>query len=147
VTLATTAATATTPDQVFRRLIEEGFNQGRLEGLAEIVAEDLIENQVGAGSGLSGLKALITELREPFPDLELEIQDMVTAGEVVWARIRARGTNTGSWRGRPASGRPIDMTVIDVAHVVKGRIVEHWGVADRLTMLMQIGIPVGGRQG
>jgi predicted ester cyclase len=145
VALATTTTAA--PDQVFRRLIEDGFNHGRLDGLADIVAEDLIENQVGAASGLSGLKALITELREPFPDLDLEIQDMVTAGEVVWARIRARGTNSGSWRGRPATGRPIDITVIDVARVVEGRIVEHWGVADRLTMLTQIGIPVGGRPG
>ena len=72
---------------------------------------------------------------------------MVTAGEMVWARIRARGRNTGSWRGRPATGPPMDITVIDVAPVVDGRIVEHWGVADRLTMLTQIGIPVGGRRG
>jgi predicted ester cyclase len=142
--LAITEST-TAPEQVFRRVIEEGFNNGRLDGLGEIVAPDFTENQVGAESGLAGLAALITGLREPFPDLNLEIQSTVTEGDVVWARIRARGTNTGSWRGRPATGRSMDITVIDIARVVDGRMVEHWGVADRLTMLGQMGIPAGGR--
>jgi predicted ester cyclase len=142
--LARVASTAT-PEQVFRRLIEEGFNHGRLDVLGEIVAPDFIENQVGAESGLAGLKALITSLREPFPDLNLEIQATATEGDTVWARIRGRGTNTASWRGRPATGRSMDITVIDIARVVDGRLVEHWGVADRLTMLGQMGVPVGGR--
>jgi len=37
----------------------------------------------------------------------------------------------------------MDITVIDIARVVNGRLVEHWGVADRLTMLTQMGIPIG----
>jgi predicted ester cyclase len=137
------APSSTAPEQVFRRLVEDGFNHGRLDRLSEVVATDLIENQVGAAAGLTGLKALITGLRDPFPDLNLEIQSSVTDGELVWARIRARGTNTGSWRGRPPTGRSMDITVIDVVRVVHGRIVEHWGVADRLTMLTQIGIAIG----
>jgi predicted ester cyclase len=132
-----------TPAEVFSRVIQEGFNDGMLDGLSEIVAPDLIENQVGADPGIDGLRALITSLRGPFPDLRLEIQATVTDGDVVWARIRARGTNTGPLRGRPASGRPMDITVIDIARVVNGRLVEHWGVADRLTMLQQMGIAVG----
>lgn len=135
-----TVAMTTAPDQVFGRLIREGFNQGHLDGLSEIVADDLIEHQVGAESGREGLEALIAGLREPFPDLHLEIQATATDGDVVWARIRARGTNTGPMRGRPPTGRSMDITVIDVARVVGGRIVEHWGVADRLTMLTQLGV-------
>jgi predicted ester cyclase len=47
--------------------------------------------------------------------------------------------------GVPATGRPIDITVIDVARIVDGRLVEHWGVADRLTVAQQIGlVPAGG---
>jgi predicted ester cyclase len=48
--------------------------------------------------------------------------------------------------GRPATGRPIDITVMDVMRVADGRIVEHWGVADRLAVLKQIGaMGQGGR--
>ena len=128
------------PELVFRQIIEDGFNHGRLDSLSDVVADDLIEHQLGAASGLTGLRSLIRGLREPFPDLHLEIQDTVTSGDMVWARIRARGTNTGSLWGRPASGAAMEITVIDVARVVDGKLVEHWGVADRLGMLQQLGV-------
>jgi predicted ester cyclase len=128
------------PALVFRQIIEDGFNHGRLDSLADVVADDLIEHQLGAESGLTGLQSLIRGLREPFPDLHLEIQDAVTSGDMVWARIRARGTNTGSLWGRPATGASMDITVIDIARVVDGKLVEHWGVADRLGMLQQLGV-------
>ncbi len=131
------------PETVFRRLIDVVFNGGDLDALGEIVADDLIEHQAGAQSGLEGLKSLIAGLREPFPDLRLEIQATASDGEIVWARIRARGTNTGPLYGRPPTGRSMDITVIDIARVVDGRLVEHWGVADRLTMLTQMGIQKG----
>lgn len=137
--------TNTTPEQAFRQIIEDGFNRGDLDSLAEIVAPDSVEHQVGSGPGIDGLRALITELRTAFPDLHLEIQDTTTSGDLVWARIRSRGTNTGPMHGRPATGASMDITVIDIARVVDGLIVEHWGVADRLTMLQQLGVPVGGR--
>jgi predicted ester cyclase len=133
------------PAQVFERIIEEGFNQGNLEGLADIVAPGVIEHQRGAESGLDGLRTLILGLREPFPDLHLAIEATATTGDTVWARIRARGTNTGSLWGRPPTGESMDITVIDVARVVDGKLVEHWGVADRLSMLQQLGIAVGRR--
>ena len=63
---------------------------------------------------------------------------------MVWFRIRSTGTNDGPMWGRPATGRPIDITVMDVMRVADGRIVEHWGVADRLAVLKQIGAMGGG---
>ena len=77
-------------------------------------------------------------------DLHLEIQDTATSGDMVWFRIRSTGTNDGPMWGRPATGRPIDITVMDVMRVVDGRMVEHWGVADRLAVLKQIGAMGGG---
>jgi predicted ester cyclase len=71
--------------------------------------------------------------------LHLEIQDTATSDDMVWFRIRSTGTNDGPMWGRPATGRPIDITVMDVMRVADGRIVEHWGVADRLAVLKQIG--------
>jgi hypothetical protein len=39
----------------------------------------------------------------------------------------------------PPSGRPIDITVVDIARIIDGRIVEHWGVPDRFALLAQTG--------
>jgi len=127
---------------VFERLIDEGFNRGNLDALDEFVAIDGIEHQVGARSGRDGLKALISGLRTAFPDLHLAILDTATSGDLVWARIRSTGTNTGSFRGRPATGRAMEIDVIDIVRVADGQITEHWGVADRLSMLDQTGLPM-----
>ena len=126
-------------EQICRALIERGFNNGELDGLDAFIAHDIVEHQEGSTSGIDGLLALITELRSQFSDLHLEIQDTATSGDTVWFRIRSTGTNDGPLWGRPATGRPIDITVMDVMRVVDGRMVEHWGVADRLAVLKQTG--------
>jgi predicted ester cyclase len=41
--------------------------------------------------------------------------------------------------GSAPTGRPIRIDVFDVLRVVDGRVVEHWGVPDRLGVLLQIG--------
>ncbi|HEV8401569.1 MAG TPA: ester cyclase [Candidatus Limnocylindrales bacterium] len=134
-----------TNEQICRTIIERGFNDGDLDGLDAFVAADIIEHQDGAASGIDGLRALIGELRSQFSDLHLEIQDAATSGDTVWFRIRATGTNDGLLWGRPATGRPIDITVMDVMRVADGRMVEHWGVADRLAVLKQVGAMGGAR--
>lgn len=62
----------------------------------------------------------------------------------VLAHRFARG---GAWlpsMGREPTGEPISVAVIDVMRIEEGKIVEHWGVPDALTLLGQIGGPVGG---
>jgi predicted ester cyclase len=41
---------------------------------------------------------------------------------------------------RPASGKPVNVTVFDQARVSGGRIAEHWGVPDRFAGLAQTGL-------
>ncbi len=81
--------------------------------------------------GADGVKAVISSLRRAFSDFELTIEDLVVAGDVVWTRNVATGTNDGSFMGRPPTGRPMRIDVFDVLRVVDGKVVEHWGVPDR----------------
>ena len=73
------------------------------------------------------------------PDISLHDRGLGRAGRPIWVRVRGRGTATGPFFG-PPSNRPVDFTVIDIARVVDGRIVEHWGVPDRFAMLAQTGV-------
>ena len=50
-----------------------------------------------------------------------------------------RGTHTGELMGIPPRGREIEILVMDVVRVADGRIVEHWGLVDRLGLLHQLG--------
>jgi predicted ester cyclase len=56
----------------------------------------------------------------------------------VWTRNVATGTNDGPYMGYPPSGRTFNIYVFDVMRVVGGRVVEHWGVPDRLGVLFQL---------
>ena len=81
----------------------------------------------------------IRDVHRAVPDISFAIEDYAGQGDKIWVRVRARGTATGPFFG-PPSNKPVDVTVFDLARVVDGRIVEHWGVPDRFAMLAQTGL-------
>jgi predicted ester cyclase len=128
---------------VMRRIFEEGFATGDPAVVDELCAPDLVEHQFGlAGVGAEALQHVrdaIRQVHATTPDMSFVIEDAVERGDTIWVRVRARGTATGPFFG-PPSGRPVDITVVDIARVVDGRIVEHWGVPDRFALLAQTGV-------
>jgi predicted ester cyclase len=132
-----------TPLDVLERMLHEGFATGNAAIVDELCAPDLIEHQFGlAGRGEQAreqVKAAIRQVHELMPDIVYTLEDSVIAGDVVWARGRARGTATGGFFG-PPSNAPVDISLFEVARVVDGRIVEHWGCPDRFALLAQTGV-------
>jgi predicted ester cyclase len=135
--------TETTPRQVLQRMFDEGFSTGDDSIVDELCAPDLVEHQFGlAGRGaeaIAHVKAAVRDVHGMAPDLRFTIEDATQSGDTIWIRVRGRGTATGPFFG-PPSGQALDFTVIDVARVVDGRIVEHWGVPDRFAVLAQTGV-------
>jgi predicted ester cyclase len=124
--------------KVVEQLIEQGFNRGNYEALNELLPEQNKEHQAGLHADREGFKRDIQYLRTAFPDFHLTIEEMVLDGDKVWVRSTARGTNLGPFMG-PPSGKRVEVTVFDLCRVQDGRVVEHWGVPDRFTLLQQIG--------
>ena len=123
-----------------RRLLAEAFSQGEYAVIDEIVAPDCVEHQNGSqGIGPEAVRRTASGLRSSFPDLQLDIQDVVATEDTVWVRVRGRGTDTGGVAGRPPSGRAFEIDIIDIVRFRDGMMVDHWGVADRLGMLQQVG--------
>jgi SnoaL-like polyketide cyclase len=55
-------------------------------------------------------------------------------------RVRARGADSGTGQfGHLPTGKPISIHMIDVARFADGRMIEHWGVPDRMSILQQLG--------
>jgi predicted ester cyclase len=129
--------------EVLRRILDEGFATGDTSVVDELCSPDLLEHQFGldgqGAAAIAQVKEAITQVHAAMPDLSYELEDWAVRGDVVWARFRGRGTNTGPFFG-PPSGKPVEVTVIDVARVVDGRVVEHWGVPDRFALLQQTGV-------
>ena len=128
---------------IFRRVIERGFNQGRLAELDEWVAPGFVEHQFGGESGIESLKAMIQDLRGAFPDLKMTIEDVATSGDKIWARLRCRGTQEGPLMGLAPTGRSIDTTAVEICRFADGKLVEHWGVPDRFAAMTQLGLLPG----
>ncbi|HEU0026017.1 MAG TPA: ester cyclase [Ktedonobacterales bacterium] len=131
---------AETVERVFRTVIEQGFSKGDLAAIDAVVAPDFIEHQRGASSGVEALKGMVRHLRGWFPDLTLTIEDLVVSGDKAWGRIVARSTHTQTVMGRPPTGAPVRLDIIDIMRVVDGKVVEHWGVPDQLALMEQIGV-------
>jgi predicted ester cyclase len=123
-----------------RTLLTRVFSEGDYEVIGELIAPDFVEHQNGSqGVGPEAVRRTASGLRVSFPDLTIEIQDAIASEDTVWVRARGRGTDTGGVAGRPPSGRRVEVDVIDIARFRDGLMIEHWGVADRLGMLQQVG--------
>jgi predicted ester cyclase len=131
------------PATVVRRLIEEGFNEEDLEVCDELVAPDLVEHQnfgPDHAPGADGVRAVISSLHRAYSDFRLEIEHLAVDGDLVWLHMKGSGTNDGRFMGNEPTGRRMQIDVFDLLRVRDGRLVEHWGVPDRLGALFQLGL-------
>ena len=125
------------------RLAYETMSNGDLDDLDDILAEDLIEHAPlppGIPAGRAGVKQLMAGYREAFPDLRMTIEKYIEQGDVGCAVLRVTGTHTGPLLGQPATGRTVDICMVDMVRVADGRAVEHWGASDDLGLFAQLGI-------
>jgi len=138
----TETRTASRALAVMERMLNEGFARGETHVVDELCAPDMIEHQFGLrGAGdeaIAKVKAAMEDVHRGMPDLQFSIEDWTEQGDTIWIRAEGVGTNTGPFFGAP-SGKPVRITVFDVARIVDGRIVEHWGVPDRFALLVQTG--------
>jgi steroid delta-isomerase-like uncharacterized protein len=124
------------------RQVYELINAGDIDGFGEHLADGFVEHEElpGLGPGKEGVKQLFHMYRAAFPDLRMEPEDVLASGDKVVARVRATGTHQGDFLGMPATGKHVDVQLIDIIRFGEdGRAVEHWGVMDSLAMMQQLG--------
>jgi steroid delta-isomerase-like uncharacterized protein len=87
----------------------------------------------------AGMKSFYAALWGAFPDLTIDIDELVGEGDKVVWRITASGTHQGTFQGVPATGRSVKFGAHYTFRFESGKIVERWSTLDRLTLLMQLG--------
>jgi predicted ester cyclase len=75
-----------------------------------------------------------------FPDLHLDVEELIVAGDTVVIRLTFRGTDTGGYVGRPPTGRPVEEWVVGIMHFEGDRVVREWIGADKLGLFIQLGV-------
>jgi steroid delta-isomerase-like uncharacterized protein len=124
------------------RRLYDLINAGDIDGFGELLAEDFVEHEEmpGLEPSKEGVKQLFHMYRAAFPDLRMEVQDVLVSGHKAVARVRATGTHQGEFLGMPATGKSVDVQLIDITRFDDdGLAHEHWGVFDALAMMQQLG--------
>ena len=117
------------------------WNEGRADAIDELLADDAVIHGLGANlQGPAEFKRFHSAYRNAYPDVTIDVDDLVAEGDMVAVRWSAIGTHRGDGLGFPATGRRAQFTGMVFVRIKEGRLVEGWNNFDQLGMLQQLGI-------
>ncbi len=127
-----------------RRYYEEVISTGAIDAVEEFISPDYVEvhDNRRYPIGRDGAREHIRGVRQTYPDLRLTVEQQIAEDEWIVTRVTMRGTHRGEWMGIKPTGKPIEVTAVNMDRVVDGRIVEHGGAANLLGPLLDIGAVV-----
>jgi steroid delta-isomerase-like uncharacterized protein len=134
-------APSETAKTVVRRNTEEVQSKGNLQVFEELFADDFIDHtpQPGTTPDKAGVRKLYTYLRTAFPDFRAEIHWQLVEGDRVTTYKTYYGTHEGPFLGVAPTHHKIHFETVDVMRVQNGKITDHWGVGNLLSLMQQIG--------
>jgi predicted ester cyclase len=122
---------------IARRWIEDGFNRGNLDVVAEIFADGVIVN--GQRVGRQGLRDGMSARFAAFPDLQVDLTATVAEADEVAIWYTARGTHRGDFGAVRATGKSATWTGSDLLRFDGNTIVEARFLDDSLGLMRQLG--------
>ena len=123
---------------IIRRFYDEVINQNNLAALDDLLGDQYVSHDLP--SDPAALKGFIDGMHTAFPDGRITIDQLIAEGDTVAMRGTYRGTQTGRLQDIPPTGKAVTVSAQDVYRVVAGKIVEHWGGPNQLSLLQQLGV-------
>ena len=122
---------------------EEVWNQGDTEAIDKYMAPDAIGHGLpdAEGNDMRGpaaFKPFVAKFKEAFPDLQIEVCETVSEGDLIVARCVVRGTHAGEGLGMAPTQRPIEIGGMSMVRVRDGQIVEGWNNFDFQALFAQL---------
>ena len=127
-------------EAVVRRFYEELWNRWQLELAVELLAEDLrFRGSLGTVcEGREDFKRYAATVRAAFPDWHNRVEELVSAGDRVVARMTWSGTHLGALGEDAATGTRVQYPGAAFFRLAGGRIEEVWVVGDTRELWEQI---------
>ena len=122
-----------------QRFFEEVINQRNLAALDQFVSPNAVNHTVPSGLPPGPIQFLSLHLNA-FPDVKATVEDLLADGDKVVALVSYHGTQQGAFKTISPTGKPITLMGINIFRIVNGKMVEHWGLIDRLSALQQLGV-------
>ena len=114
---------------IFRRYIEEVWNQSNLEVVDEIFDRYISHRPDGPTlqRGPEDVKHFVSEFRTAFPDFRISIDDQIAEGDKVMVHATILGTHQREFRGMAPTGKHIEERGFSVFRFSEeGKVVESW---------------------
>jgi len=126
---------------VFQKMMS-ALNSKDLTTLESVLADDFVDNDAmpGMAADREGMINMMHMFLGSFPDLNITVNQWVAEGDLVVGAMTTSGTQTGEFMGMPSSGKKFSMSEMHMVRVANGKIVEHWGVGDHISMMQQLGL-------
>jgi steroid delta-isomerase-like uncharacterized protein len=125
---------------IAKRAFEEILSQGRFELATELYAKDFINHGLHSNASLEEDQAALRGWHAAFPDVVVVPEKLIAENDLVTIYWIARGTNTGTGNGLPATGKKAELAGITIWRIIEGKIKEEWSAFDRLSMMQQLGL-------
>jgi steroid delta-isomerase-like uncharacterized protein len=125
---------------IARRAFEEILSRGNFELAEQLYARDFINHGIHRNVSLEEDQAALKGWHEAFPDVSIMPEKLIAEDDLVTIYWIARGTNTGTGNGLPATGKKAELAGITIWRIVDGRIKEEWSAFDQLSMMQQLGL-------
>jgi predicted ester cyclase len=119
------------PKETVRRFIDEAVNGGHDEIVDELFTPEMT----------AVVREWFGAFRSSFPDLNMELLDLVAENDKVVGRFACSATHLGDWRGHPPTGRRFERVDEVYFFTFSGeRIAAVWGIEDTLDRFQQLGL-------
>jgi steroid delta-isomerase-like uncharacterized protein len=125
---------------IAKRAFEEILSRGRFELVEELYARDFINHGIHRNASLEEDQAALKGWHQAFSDIVVSPEKLIAEGDLVTVYWIARGTNTGTGNGLPATGKKAELPGITIWRIVDGKIKEEWSAFDQLSMMQQLGL-------
>lgn len=133
--------TATENKARYQRFYEEVLNQGNFEIADEVMDANVISHSAlpDQKPGLEGFKQAMKMFRQAFPDLKATAEHVIAEEDKVVGHFMVTATHQGEFMGMVPTGKKIRYEEMVIVRFQDRKIVEHWAVADALSMMQQLG--------
>jgi predicted ester cyclase len=117
------------------------FSDRNPDLLDEAVAPDWqdIPLAPGQGPGPDGLKPLIRAFIAAFPDIRIDIKEIIGAPGRAGVRALLTGTHKGEWFGIAPTDITVSIPIHEFHHLENGHITHTWHLEDWFGLLNQLG--------
>jgi steroid delta-isomerase-like uncharacterized protein len=127
---------------LLRRFYEEVLVGGNFDLIDEYVVEGMQDHEdpmPGQPPGRDGVRFYVNAIRAAFPDLTVKMDPVLADGDLEASHAVLSGTHQGEFLGIPASGKNVEFSSVDIIRIEDGKVAEHWGASDTLSLMQQIG--------